>query len=235
MGCRSIRRELTNTTTRGDPARPGRATLQGRRLSGARQKPPYRKWQVTRPWPPGDLWTPLKASRWLGARGRSTPARCAPRAPPRRADRGAPPPARPARASATASMRCSRRRLCSTTTGTSTATPTPAMAIASALTGITILDWRSGVKPGAGATGASDPEGDRRRVHPAKAGAFSGRQTSRGKSQSPVAWVTGRKETDDLKLTDKATGKGWLASHRAVTRVNAQVATKPSWPGGRVS
>ena len=75
MGCRSIRRELTNTTTRGDPARPGRATLQGRRLSGARQKPPYRKWQVTRPWPPGDLWTPLKASRWLGARGRSTPAR----------------------------------------------------------------------------------------------------------------------------------------------------------------
>ena len=37
-----------------------------------------------------------------------------------------------------------------------------------------------------------------RYVRPAKAGAFSGRQTRRGKSQ---------KETDDLKLTDTATGK----------------------------
>ena len=29
-----------------------------------------------------------------------------------------------------------------------------------------------------------------------KAGAFSGRQSHRGKSQSPVAWMTGRRETE---------------------------------------
>ncbi len=41
-------------------------------------------------------------------------------------------------------------------------------------------------------------------VRPAKAGAFNGRQSLRGKSQSPVAWMAGRRETNDLKPIDKA-------------------------------
>src|SRR6266852_3910716 len=42
------------------------------------------------------------------------------------------------------------------------------------------------------------------RVRPAKAGAFSGRQTRRGKSQPPVTWVAGRREIDVVKPTDQA-------------------------------
>ena len=41
-------------------------------------------------------------------------------------------------------------------------------------------------------------------VRPVKAGAFSGRQTRRGKSQPPVTWVAGRREIEVLKPTDKA-------------------------------
>ena len=76
----------------------------------------YRKF--TRRWPPGSLWRSLQASRWLGARGRSTHPRCGLRASPGRAGRGSSVGVA-VKASATASMRCSRRRLCSTTTGTS--------------------------------------------------------------------------------------------------------------------
>ena len=42
-------------------------------------------------------------------------------------------------------------------------------------------------------------------VRPAKAGAFGGRQTHQGKSQNLVAWMTERRETNALKLIDKAT------------------------------
>lgn len=35
-------------------------------------------------------------------------------------------------------------------------------------------------------------------------GTFSGRKTRQGKSQTPVAWPTGRRETEFLKLGDKA-------------------------------
>ena len=41
-------------------------------------------------------------------------------------------------------------------------------------------------------------------VRPAKADAFSGRQSRRGKSQSLVARMAGRRETDDLKPIDKS-------------------------------
>ena len=41
-------------------------------------------------------------------------------------------------------------------------------------------------------------------VRPAKAGAFSGRQSRRGKSQFPVTWVAGRRAIDALKPTDEA-------------------------------
>ena len=37
-----------------------------------------------------------------------------------------------------------------------------------------------------------------------KAGMFSGRQSHRGKSQSPVAWVASVEETKPMKPTDKA-------------------------------
>jgi hypothetical protein len=41
-------------------------------------------------------------------------------------------------------------------------------------------------------------------VCPAKAGVFSGRQSHRGKSQSPVARVASVEETKRMKPTDKA-------------------------------
>jgi hypothetical protein len=41
-------------------------------------------------------------------------------------------------------------------------------------------------------------------VRPAKADAFSGGQSRRGKSQGPVAWMAGRRETDVLKPIDTA-------------------------------
>ena len=45
-------------------------------------------------------------------------------------------------------------------------------------------------------------------VRPAKAGAFSGGQTRRGKSQNPVVWMARRKETNALKPIDTAIVKG---------------------------
>ena len=44
-------------------------------------------------------------------------------------------------------------------------------------------------------------------VRPANADAFSGRQSRRGKSQSLVAWMAGRRETDDLKPIDRSRRK----------------------------
>src|SRR3954452_23597173 len=41
-------------------------------------------------------------------------------------------------------------------------------------------------------------------ARPAKAGMFSGRQSHRGKSQDPVAWVAFVEETKRMKPTDKA-------------------------------
>ena len=47
-------------------------------------------------------------------------------------------------------------------------------------------------------------------MRPAKAGVFSRSQTYQGKSQSPVAWMAERRETNALKLIDKATF--WVVS-----------------------
>ncbi len=41
-------------------------------------------------------------------------------------------------------------------------------------------------------------------MRPEKADVFSGRQSRRGKSQSPVTWVAGWRETETLKPTDQA-------------------------------
>jgi len=50
--------------------------------------------------------------------------------------------------------------------------------------------------------------------------------------RSLVAWIAGRKETEFLKPIDDDI-RGMAASHRAVTKVNAQVASKVSSPRGR--
>src|ERR1019366_2776578 len=61
-------------------------------------------------------------------------------------------------------------------------------------------------------------------VRPAKAGAFCGSQSHRGKSRSPVAWVAGSVgETGILKPTDDAIVR-MAASHQAVAQPNER------WP-----
>jgi hypothetical protein len=52
------------------------------------------------------------------------------------------------------------------------------------------------------------------------------------KVRSLVAWIAGRRETEFLKPIDGII-HGVMASHRAVTKVNAEVASKVSGPGGR--
>ena len=50
--------------------------------------------------------------------------------------------------------------------------------------------------------------------------------------RSPVAWIAGWRETKTLKPIDKVS-QGEITSHRAVTTVNAQVASKVSRSEGR--
>ena len=52
------------------------------------------------------------------------------------------------------------------------------------------------------------------------------------KVRSPVVWIAGWRETKTLKPIDKATERV-VASHRAVTKVNAEIASKVRNPGGR--
>ena len=54
----------------------------------------------------------------------------------------------------------------------------------------------------------------------------------RGKNQSPVVWIAGWRETKTLKPIDNVS-RGEATSHRAVTTVNAKVASKMSSPEGR--
>ena len=58
-------------------------------------------------------------------------------------------------------------------------------------------------------------------MRPAKAGPLSGRQTHRGKSRNPVAWVAGWRETETLKPTDEAIERV-VANHQAVARANVR-------------
>jgi hypothetical protein len=69
-------------------------------------------------------------------------------------------------------------------------------------------------------------------VCPAKAGMFSRRKACRGKNQNPVVWIAGWRETKTLKPIDNVS-RGEATSHRAVTTVNAKVASKMSSPEGR--
>src|SRR5207245_8061505 len=73
----------------------------------------------------------------------------------------------------------------------------------------------------------------RSRVRPAKAGVLSRRNKPAGvEVRSPVARVAERSESDDLKPIDKPSLREG-ASHRAVTKVNADVASK--WEPRRLS
>src|SRR6266446_1653311 len=69
-------------------------------------------------------------------------------------------------------------------------------------------------------------------VCPAKAGVFSRRETSQGKSQSPGARRAGGRETNLLKPLDRLIC-GMGASLQAVAQANAEVASKVQSPGGR--
>jgi hypothetical protein len=62
-----------------------------------------------------------------------------------------------------------------------------------------------------------------------EADVFSGRQTHRGNSQQPRSWTAGRRETEPLKPVDKPI-RGWGASHRAGTKVNARWPRKVATP-----
>jgi hypothetical protein len=69
-------------------------------------------------------------------------------------------------------------------------------------------------------------------VRPAKADAFSGRQSHQGKSQTPCS-LDGREERNQGPEAHRSTIFRMAASHRAVTKVNAQVAPKNTNSGGR--
>ncbi len=60
----------------------------------------------------------------------------------------------------------------------------------------------------------------------------AGDSPAKAKARSLVAWMAGRRETNDLKPIDNAVVRT-VASHRAAARANAQVAPKMRNPGGR--
>ena len=72
--------------------------------------------------------------------------------------------------------------------------------------------------------GASLPGPHRAENEPPTQGDNQLVSTSVLRIRSPVAWIAGRRETEFLKPIDKVS-LGEIASHRAVTQVNAQVAS----------
>ena len=61
----------------------------------------------------------------------------------------------------------------------------------------------------------------------------AGDSPAKAKARSLVAWMAGRRETNDLKPIDRVIVR-MTASHRAAAQANAQVAPKVMSPGGRV-
>jgi hypothetical protein len=61
---------------------------------------------------------------------------------------------------------------------------------------------------------------------------FAGVSPAEARARRLVAWMAGRRETNDLKPIDNAIVR-MVASHRAAAQANAQVAPKMSGPGGR--
>jgi len=66
-----------------------------------------------------------------------------------------------------------------------------------------------------------------------KANTFSRRQSCRGKSQKPRSLDRMGGGNEAHEAGRQSTSSGWQASHRAVTKVNAQVASKVESTGGR--
>ena len=60
----------------------------------------------------------------------------------------------------------------------------------------------------------------------------AGDSPAEARAKSLVAWMAGRRETNDLKPIDKVIVR-MTASHRAAAQANAQVAPKVKSPGGR--
>jgi hypothetical protein len=60
----------------------------------------------------------------------------------------------------------------------------------------------------------------------------AGDSPAKARARRLVAWMAGRRETNDLKPIDNAVVRT-VASHRAAARANAQVAPKMRNPGGR--
>src|SRR5215467_13484935 len=69
-------------------------------------------------------------------------------------------------------------------------------------------------------------------VCPVKASMFSRREPAGATVRRPVVWIAGWRATKTLKPIDKIS-LGEITSHRAVTKVNANVASKMSGPEGR--
>jgi hypothetical protein len=60
---------------------------------------------------------------------------------------------------------------------------------------------------------------------------LAGVSPAEARARRLVAWMAGRRETNDLKPIDRVI-VGMTASHRAVAQANAQVAPKVKSPGG---
>src|SRR6202022_4742011 len=60
----------------------------------------------------------------------------------------------------------------------------------------------------------------------------AGDSPAKAKARSLVAWMAGRRETNDLKPIDRVIVR-MTASHRAAAQANAEVAPKMRGPGGR--
>jgi hypothetical protein len=69
-------------------------------------------------------------------------------------------------------------------------------------------------------------------VRPAKAGAFSGRQSRQGNSQKPCSLDSREERNRGPEAYRQKPPSGWRASHRAAAEANADVASKERSPEG---
>src|ERR1700720_4018580 len=78
-----------------------------------------------------------------------------------------------------------------------------------------------------------ESRGSRTDVRPGKAGMFSRGQTCRGKSQAPRSWDSRVAGNQNSEAYRRGLPGGDLRVNRAVTKVNAKVASKVIEPEGR--
>ena len=75
------------------------------------------------------------------------------------------------------------------------------------------------------------PHSTRFRASSERLARSAGGSPARATARSPVAWIAGSREIEDLKPIDNPIGR-MGASHRAATEVNADVASKERSPEG---